>query len=181
MKSESNADQVFDLNTLTTKEIELMNREIGIFLGWKVIVESNGGNDYWCSAKTPKNQSTAYAFSFGERFGIKTEKGARRRMWETLYGMVFNYHKKLDSLFEAVDKIETLTNGIEGMYGDGDIPLMVRIEGLEDRTHKCSIILNQHSKFMAVAVKREVAVFKAVYDFAKWYNKMKAEWNKDTQ
>lgn len=77
-----------------------------------------------------------------------------------------------EQLMMIIDKIESMNNGLNGLYGSGTIPLSVNIKRLEDYNFMCNIVFNQHSKFVSIDSDKKRAVYDAVLDFAKWYKEL---------
>lgn len=77
-----------------------------------------------------------------------------------------------EQLMMVVDKIETMNNGLNGLYGTGRNLLAVNFKRLSSNDFMCSILFNEHDKFKSVNKDKKVAVYDTVLEFAKWYKEI---------
>lgn len=167
---------------MTPKEIQLVNKQIGIFMGWTVEIWYNwihGGMKDHARTHNSRTNTVHHAYyPFGRGCNEKSHVAVVRYLWQQLcndtYGDCGKYHKDWHLLMQVVDLIETKNNGLDGIYGTSTTPLMVDIERLNAMPYdyRCSIMFNQLPKISVRSASRIEAVWLAVGEFAKWYNEI---------
>lgn len=165
---------------MTPKEIQLINKQIGMFMGWTVEIWYNsfhkGMKDHARTHNASTNTVHHAYYPFGRGCKEKSRIAVVRYLWEQLcsekYGDCGMYHLDWHVLMQVVDKVETKNNGLDGIYGTGTTPLRVNIVRLEAMPYdyRCSIIFNQHPKISVMSPDRKEAVWLAMGEFAKEYN-----------
>jgi hypothetical protein len=166
------------LKEMTPEEIFEINKSIAMFMGWfiEIVPSANDKESSWATSRNKFTHNYVMSISFGKNNELKTEKDAEEYLWYELcnsnYGRYGKYHNDWNELMKVCDRIETLNNGLGGLYGNGTIPLMIEINRINELFYRCNIIFNEHSKFSNATFNRIEACWLTCGDFAKWYNEI---------
>lgn len=167
---------------MTAKEIQLINKQIGMFMGWIIqIIYRNSPLSNKAISRNERTKTWHHNYPFGKGCSQKNYIAIVRYLWEQLcndkYGDCGMYHLDWHILMKVVDYVETKNNGLDGLYGSGTTPLRIRIERLENdplraNEYRCAILFNQHPQISIISDSRIKAVWLAMGEFAKWHNEL---------